>query len=368
MYGFTSKVKTIHGNRYDYSLVTYINNYTKIKIICSLHGPFLQRPKEHLNGQGCPKCKAAARVAFSPETFVVMAQKIHGQRYDYSKTIYEHSSKKVEIICRQHGSFSTRPLGHLRQNWHCPACRHIEKRITSGQFLEKANRLHQNKYLYDLSMYEHTRSYIHIECPEHGLFRQRVSSHLNGNGCPECAKRCRLLNTDIFIKRAKEIHNHKYDYRKTKYIQAHENVSILCPTHGQFIQKAYTHLEGRGCAECADEANPGGYNETLFESRPDLKSHPATLYLVRFNLRDESFLKIGITIQPLGKRFKTLNLYMTVLYTKTTRLYEAFSIEQQILIDYASSRYHPKLKKFGGHTECMNVAVQAEILARLKTS
>ena len=54
---FIQKAKEVHGDKYDYSKVTYINNQTKVTIICPVHGEFSQRPKDHLNRQGCPGCK-----------------------------------------------------------------------------------------------------------------------------------------------------------------------------------------------------------------------------------------------------------------------------------------------------------------------
>ena len=53
---FIKKAKTIHGNKYDYSKVKYVNNHTKVCIICPIHGEFWQTPMKHLIGRGCPKC------------------------------------------------------------------------------------------------------------------------------------------------------------------------------------------------------------------------------------------------------------------------------------------------------------------------
>ena len=52
---FIKEAKLIHGNKYDYSLVEYKNNSTKVKIICKAHGMFEQRPSDHLNNHGCKK-------------------------------------------------------------------------------------------------------------------------------------------------------------------------------------------------------------------------------------------------------------------------------------------------------------------------
>lgn len=54
---FIKKAKIIHKNIYNYSKVNYNNYKTKINIICEIHGEFLQTPKNHLNGRGCPICK-----------------------------------------------------------------------------------------------------------------------------------------------------------------------------------------------------------------------------------------------------------------------------------------------------------------------
>ena len=51
---FIEKANLVHNNKYDYSLVNYINNKTKVKIICKIHGAFEQIPDSHLRGRGCP--------------------------------------------------------------------------------------------------------------------------------------------------------------------------------------------------------------------------------------------------------------------------------------------------------------------------
>jgi len=46
----------VHNNKYDYSMVKYVNSNTNVKIICKNHGIFEQRPNHHLNGSCCPSC------------------------------------------------------------------------------------------------------------------------------------------------------------------------------------------------------------------------------------------------------------------------------------------------------------------------
>lgn len=62
---FIKKAQIVHRNRYDYSKVEYINNQTPVEIVCPTHGTFMQRPSNHLRGNGCPQCGHATIVSRS---------------------------------------------------------------------------------------------------------------------------------------------------------------------------------------------------------------------------------------------------------------------------------------------------------------
>lgn len=112
--------RAIHGDTYDYSLVSYTNNKTKVDIICKKHGVFPQMPFNHLNGDGCPDCQSELRTK-SLGQCIEDFKKTHGDTYNYSKVQYINCSTKVEILCKEHGSFLQRPNDHLRGNG-CPKC------------------------------------------------------------------------------------------------------------------------------------------------------------------------------------------------------------------------------------------------------
>ena len=97
---FTIKAKEIHGNKYDYSKVDYVNNRTKVCIICPEHGEFWQTPYKHLNKQGCPRCYG--NIKSNTEEFIAKAREVHGNKYDYSKVEYSGCENKVCIICPEH--------------------------------------------------------------------------------------------------------------------------------------------------------------------------------------------------------------------------------------------------------------------------
>lgn len=118
---FIDKANEIHNYKYDYSLVDYQKTSVKVKIICPIHGIFEQTPNKHLAGQGCKQC-GRERTKIGAAEFARRAQIVHGNVYDYSKVQYEHSKKKVEIICPIHGSFFQTPHSHIVCKEGCPKC------------------------------------------------------------------------------------------------------------------------------------------------------------------------------------------------------------------------------------------------------
>lgn len=108
---FIAKCKSTHGNRYDYSLTKYRSTVSDVKIICRIHGVFLKHARSHINGAGCPDCYEDTRV--TAEEFLSRAKEKHGDKYDYSITRFERTSRKVDIICAKHGVFSQFANNHL---------------------------------------------------------------------------------------------------------------------------------------------------------------------------------------------------------------------------------------------------------------
>ena len=179
---FIIKAKLKHGNIYDYSRVYYINNQTKILIICPIHGEFMQTPSNHLHGYGCIKC--SGRYKYTTDEFIRKANLKHSNIYDYSKAIYFHGKTNVNIGCPFHGFFKIKGSVHLNGG-RCPKC--VEKQImTTNEFIEKANLIHCNRYDYSLVNYSFRKIKIEIQCKKHGIFKQSPHNHLHGAGCPKC--------------------------------------------------------------------------------------------------------------------------------------------------------------------------------------
>lgn len=135
---FIRKARKVHGDKYDYSKVIYINNSTKVIIICPIHGEFEQIPANHLNNKGCSLCgdiNTGQMLRLIPEEYISRCIKIHGDKYDYSKTIYTDSSTKVSIICRKHGKFKQNPFDHLSGKG-CERCSESRGEATIAKILD----------------------------------------------------------------------------------------------------------------------------------------------------------------------------------------------------------------------------------------
>lgn len=116
---FISIAKKVHGERYDYSLVSYRDKYKPVKVICEYHGVFEQRPSTHLDGSGCSKCYGNKKL--TTELFISKARAKHGDRYNYSLVDFKSTKHTVDIICDMHGVFQQLANIHLTGSG-CPTC------------------------------------------------------------------------------------------------------------------------------------------------------------------------------------------------------------------------------------------------------
>jgi hypothetical protein len=259
---FIEKAKNIHGDLYDYSLVSYVNNVEKVIIVCSSHGAFEISPKHHLAGAGCQKCSALTsgkpRI-HSIEKFTQIAKDIHGEKYDYSNSKYIKGSKVIEIGCPIHGVFHQSITDHL--NGHgCAKCAGLAKKTTL-EFIEAAIAIHKDRYDYSFVEYINSKTPVSIGCKIHGIFSQRPGDHLNGHGCPACSG-CAKKTEEEFLHLATSVHERKYSYPSIDFSKNRDSITIECPIHGEFTQRMKGHLLGQGCPKC-------GIEKRSLESRKD---------------------------------------------------------------------------------------------------
>lgn len=249
---FCQKARIVHGIKYDYSKVDYINDKTKICIICPKHGEFWQKPNNHLMGQGCPQCGGTKKKTL--QQFIEQAKQIHGNKYNYEKTEYINDNTKISIICPIHGEFFQRASAHLSGQG-CPLCGKIKLVLSkttkaANSFKDKAKSVHGEKYDYSKFEYVNAKTRGIIICPIHGEFWQTPDKHVHGSGCRKCSKNEPLTTID-FKERAIKTHGNKYDYSKVNYVNYNTKVCIICPIHGEFFQIPQKHIkEKHGCPIC----------------------------------------------------------------------------------------------------------------------
>ena len=260
---FIQKAIEIHGNKYDYSKVEYINARTKVIIICKIHSEeFVQNSNSHLQGSGCKKCGFANRkkkLVNNNQIFINKAIEVHGNRYDYSEVEYDTIKNKVSIICIIHGLYVQKAHSHL-QGSGCKKCslvvRYLDRKLNINDFINRSNIIHNYKYDYSNVEYINNHSKIKIGCPIHSLFYQRPLNHLEGDGCIKCgnlqAGNKKRSNINDFIFKAKKIHNDKYDYSKFEYVSAMVKGIIICTKCDKyFVQSPDSHINSKsGCPNC----------------------------------------------------------------------------------------------------------------------
>ena len=271
---FIEKSKKIHGDRYDYSLVEYVNNSTKVKIICHTHGVFEQIPAKHTRGSNCPSCVINMRKEknnnYYSKHFIEISKNIHNNKYDYSLVEYLNNNTKVKIICPIHGVFEQLPSNHSK-GANCPSCvsdsRKKRMKKDNDYFLQKAVEIHGLVYDYSKVDYINNRNKVTILCSKHGSFEQEPRYHLTGSKCPKCVNeeksKSMIKSFDDFEKLANEVHNNKFSYKKTDYISMRVDTNIICPIHGEFKQTPHNHVNGYGCFKCSKNGTSKKEKEVL---------------------------------------------------------------------------------------------------------
>ena len=176
------------------------------------------------------------------------------------------------------------------------------RRRTLEEFITFSNKIHYNKYDYSkINEYINNKTYVSIICPEHGEFKQRADHHMQGKKCIACGYDIVASNQtysfEELILKFSVIHNNKYTYNSnTGFTKCIDKIEIICPKHGLFLQKASTHLIGSGCKICYESKgekqiaeqlskyNILYYREHKFDECKDKKHLPFDFYIPSLNL------------------------------------------------------------------------------------
>ena len=414
---FIARSVEIYGNKYIYDKTIYSGSSKKLIITCPEHGDFELRASEHIGKPqvACKNCHVRTKRTekMNTEEFIISAKAQHGNKYDYSESIYVSAKDNITIKCPTHGCFSIRPSAHYgKQRQGCPACGGRAE-LDSLSFIESSISKFGNRFSYEKTKYTNAITKVFITCIEHGDFEVKPNNHLHGNGgCRRCSGRpdlnnddfieklkiiygesidyskvfyqgqkepitlvcrthgefkatpgvmlrrsgcpqCNAYNVDDFIKKANIVHGYKYDYSRVNYTSGRNPIEIVCDKHGVFIQKPSVHLSNRGCQICGIEQN--------MLSNRDPNEH-CILYFLSLEYKGHEFWKIGITTKSIDIRFKDLSKDNVSIKKSTyveTTLQRAILAEAKVISeneDFLGYRGHI-LKHAKGGTECFEVDI-----------
>lgn len=294
---FILKARKIHGDKYCYEDSFYKGSRDKINIRCRIHGVFSQLATNHLKGSGCQKCMSDAnskRNSIGLDIIKKRILKVHGVKYKYNFDGVSKVTDMLTIVCPKHGEFKQNVNSHIK-GYGCKKCGDA----SSG--------------------------------------------------------RSRSMSRDEFIERANKVHSRRYKYSDVDFKTARDLINIICEKHGTFKQRVYSHLAGNGCRKCATESDlmkRNGFNKKSFLSISESKAKKPLLYIVEISGEDEVFYKIGITSNSTKSRMSRIGKYTTnILREFSASPSVIFDLEQILHKRYKEYKYKP-LIKFDGYTEC----------------
>ncbi len=255
---FLLRCKEKHGDLYDYSCVDkYEGYFTKMTIICHVHGRFEQGAGLHMAGSHCQEC-AKATIAnhqrSSTETFILKARKVHGDKYTYDATVYSGVDTTVIISCSLHGHFEQTARVHLA-GCGCQKCGLSEngqvsyasrQKLSQEEVIRRIQAVHGDRY--DVSQIDYKSVKEKIKLAMQPLMESSQSCRAmcitKGQGCHACGKLATSLSMratqEDVIKRFQNAHGGLYDYSQVVYTGNIDKVKIICSVHGPFWQRANT--------------------------------------------------------------------------------------------------------------------------------
>lgn len=281
------------------------------------------------------------------------------------------------------------------------------KRLTTIDFINKANSIHNSKYLYSKTKYINNKSKVIITCSIHGDFEQTPHSHLvQKSGCTKCTTTCKndieellqkaesagfvyishtalnnILLKDkfgVYKTTIGRLRNNSYPTIKTAidktstfkniikekypnlvldsviYKNTRTSCIFTCKIHGNFITSPNRLLQSTGCPECSKQFL--GFKKSTFIN--NCKNNKGILYILLCYDEKETFIKIGITSKSVKQRYKNKTEmpynYKIILELKHNPSY-IYDLETFLKEKLKINRYNPNKPFDGAKTECFKL-------------
>ena len=298
---FIEEVSKIHPT-YDFSKVEYINNKTKVEVICDKHGSFFAPPNTLLKGCGCMKCFDARRGKSLKLTYVNFKKKLLEQdkgHLSIKDEDYKDIKSPLVFTCSIHGVQETNKAYNLIESiYGCPKC---------------GNKIGSSKSIIPLE---------EIKKRLFNKFRDKVS----------------IVDSS--------------------YISNTTEATFICQEHGEYTNKVKYVLENKyPCKKCADKY--GEVGRAYYDK-------PTTLYYIKLIKDKIEYFKLGITTQTISERFCRLpfeGLTYQIIATKTFETGSiAYYLEQFLLHQHGHNLIDfILLPKSGGNSEIFNQDIYESI-------
>lgn len=331
----------------------------------------------------------------SQDKFINRCIQAHGNKYDYSETVYKNKRTSVIVKCNIHGVFKILPENHTKRNQGCPKCGTIlssyKKTKNTKWFIDRSIKTHGYRYDYSKSKYTKSRNKVIIICKKHGEFTQTANRHIYGRGCPKCGRESAVVNRPKNIKhkpkgyqiyprckvsllefkrkskfnewkqKCSNKFKNKFDYSDVEYKTTNDKVNIICNEHGEFKMTPYSHYKSMyGCPKCSYE-NKGRGIKWLKNATKD---GTCVVYLMKFKSNKDEFIKFGITTYNTNKRYSDSiysHLTKKVLFSKSVDYKLAYKLEKEIKNKFKKHKHIPEFY-FPGKTECLEVSIEEQVL------
>lgn len=369
-----SRFEVVHGDTYNYCRVVYVNMFTEVCILCSLHSVFYQKPSTHLGGSGCPKC---AGKNITEDVFILRMNEKQHSKIKYVSGFVNMTTSCV-FSCEKHGEFNCKPTQYLNSKHGCRLCANesIGESLSLG-YTDIVRNIEDNGLFKVISvdcatgLSYNTRTNVIVECLKHSTVERRpYHSLVKSVGCSVCLyehkSEMKRYTKEDFVELANIVHKNTYDYCDTIYEKSNMPVNIICKIHGVFSVTPNNHLSGQKCPHCT--VHSSWSKEGFVRYAESNYGGLSTIYLIRCYNDSESFIKVGHTCRTLKERFSTKNTMpynYDVLFELKTKASMVYDLEKEVKKSFNSDKYLPDIA-FGGRTECFNEGKYLEILGYIK--
>ena len=274
---FIARSNNIHNNKYDYSKVEYVNNKTKVCIICPEHGEFWQPPKNHLLGQGCPICgEEIARKCKKNDyqKFIDRFIKTFGDiaEFPYINDEYENRNSTITYVCKKCGKAHKKVASYIFANKTICECYRVKEprqnivfehkpiissRLISADVIEsRIKELYPTIEMIGKNDYKNTSTKVLFRCTScNNEFYRKPNTFLCSKlktPCPICTKKQlhkeKTKTNEDFINDIAKIYGEGKYTLLSDYISSDCKVKLKCNDCGRIFEKeANSFLQHNGC-------------------------------------------------------------------------------------------------------------------------